>query len=146
MVAKGLRPASSDNGGRTRSSGREADSQGRRGRKHRRVRDQTRAAAFKTRGETTRRIHLLDEYGNRRYVTQYGKMGVTKHQRVLSVLEKRALRYRDRCGRKNKHATNGDSIDETGTVATEGLTDDESITCGNNEYQSIQQLEEEAIR
>jgi hypothetical protein len=119
---------SSDNGGRTRNLGREVDSRGRRGKKHGRVRDQTRTAAFKMRRETTLRIQLLDEYGNRRYVTQYGKMGITKHQRVLSVLEKRALRYRDRCGSKYKHATSGDSIDEICMVATEGLTDDESVT------------------
>lgn len=53
-------------------------------------------------------------------------MNLTKHQKVLSVLEKRALRYRDRGGRYAQVST-PDSIDETGTVSTEGLTDDSDV-------------------
>jgi hypothetical protein len=54
----------------------------------------------------------------------------TKHSRVLSVLEKRALRYRNRVsGKRNDSLSDGkfDTIDETGTVDTSGLTDDEPV-------------------
>lgn len=90
------------------------------------MRNQVRAARYKSRGETARQIKLVDELGNRRYVLQYGKMNLTKHQRVLSVLEKRALRYRGKKGYLNTATFDGDVIDETGTVSTEGLTDSES--------------------
>jgi hypothetical protein len=73
------------------------------------------------RRDTVRTIKLVDEYGNRKYVLQYGGMDVTKHTKVLSVLEKHALRYRDQGGPK-QFSTPGDEIDETGTVSTEGLT------------------------
>jgi hypothetical protein len=57
-----------------------------------------------------------------------GNYNRTKHSRVLSVLEKRALRYRV-SGKGNDNLSNGkfDSIDETGTVDTSGLTDDGSV-------------------
>jgi hypothetical protein len=106
-------------------------------------------ATFKRRDETSRKIALLDEYGNRRYVLQYGRMNQTKHQRVLSVLEKRALRYRSKfSGLEDLHS--GDNIDETGTVSTEGLTDSESdcdsdsISFNNNK--SIRQSEIDSIK
>ena len=54
----------------------------------------------------------------------------TKHSKVLSVLEKRALRYRNRAAgtvKDNRDSSRFDSIDETGTVDTAGLADDESV-------------------
>jgi hypothetical protein len=53
-------------------------------------------------------------------------MDVAKHQRVLSVLEKRALRYRERGGNLQNQSTPENSIDEIGTVDTAGLTDSDS--------------------
>ena len=53
-------------------------------------------------------------------------MGLTKHQQVLSVLEKRALRYRGRGGLQSSITTDVNSIDETGTVDTRELTDSDS--------------------
>jgi hypothetical protein len=53
-------------------------------------------------------------------------MDRTKHAKVLSILEKRALRYRNISVNDDREAMRSDSIDETGTVDTEGLTDDES--------------------
>lgn len=109
------------------------------------MRNQVRAARYKSRGETARQIKLVDELGNRRYV-------LTKHQRVLSVLEKRALRYRGKRGYLNTATSDGDGIDETGTVSTEGLTDSESdgdsISSGVNFSfsSSIKQKELEEIR
>ena len=55
-------------------------------------------------------------------------MSITKHHTVLSALEKRALRYR-RKGHKQVDLDDllyNDAVDETGTVSTVGLTDDES--------------------
>ena len=79
-----------------------------------------------------RQIKLVDEWGNEEYVRQRGRMSITKHSRVLSALEKRATRYRNR----NVNEADPDerlyreAIDETGTVATAALTDsdDESMS------------------
>ena len=79
-------------------------------------------------------------------------MDVTKHQRVLSVLEKRALRYRERGGSLRKQATPDNSIDETGTVDTSGLltdsdSDGDSLSVENNNVgKSIEQRELEEIQ
>ena len=133
------------------SIGRDAPNrQGRTG-THRGIRNQVRAARFRTRNETIRTIKLVDEFGNRKYVRQYGKMGVTKHQRVLSVLEKRALRYRERGGSTRQQPTPDYTIDETGTVDTAGLTDSDSdgdlLSVDSNKVgQSTEQQELEEIQ
>jgi len=73
-------------------------------------------------------IELIDAQGNREFLRQHGRMGLTKHSKVLSLLEKRALRFR----RKGHDLVDLDealyeeAIDETGTVSTVGLTDSES--------------------
>jgi hypothetical protein len=59
-----------------------------------------------------------------------GNYNRTEHSRVLLVLEKRALRYRNRVsGKGNDSLSDGkfDTIDETGTIDTSGLTDDEPV-------------------
>jgi hypothetical protein len=72
---------------------------------------------------------LIDEWGNRQTLERMGKQNRTKHSKVLSILEKRALRYRDtgkysvNDGRKERRF---DGIDKTGTVETAGLTDSDS--------------------
>ena len=56
-------------------------------------------------------------------------MSRIKHMKVLAVLEKRALRYQyggQRYGSMRNDAGGDDSLDETGTVSTASLTDDES--------------------
>jgi hypothetical protein len=74
------------------------------------------------------KIMLIDRWGNELILQQMGNYNRTKHSRVLSLLEKRALRYRV-SGKGNDNLPNGkfDTIDETGTVDTSGLTDDESM-------------------
>ena len=73
-------------------------------------------------------IELIDAQGNREFLRQHGRMGLTKHSKVLSLLEKRALRFR----RKGHDLVDLDealyeeAIDETGTVSTVGLTDSDS--------------------
>ena len=53
-----------------------------------------------------------------------GQYNRTKHSKVLSALEKRALQFKARFGRDELKEAN--EIDETGTVATAELTDGES--------------------
>ena len=73
-------------------------------------------------------IELIDAEGNREFVRQRGRMGVTRHKNVLSALEKRALRYR----RKGQDGIDYDEVlynealDETETVSTVSLTDSDS--------------------
>jgi hypothetical protein len=80
---------------------------------------------------------LLDAHGSKRVIRQQGKMGLTKHVRVLAALELRALRYR------NKEHTQVDqdqvlydqALDETGTVDTAGLTDSDTESMGEQQQQ-----------
>ena len=75
-----------------------------------------------------RTIELIDAQGNREFIRQQGRLGVTRHVKVLSALEKRSLRFR----RKGRHQVDLDevlfneAIDETGTVSTVELTDSDS--------------------
>ena len=62
-----------------------------------------------------------------------GHMNRTKHAKVLTALEKRALRYKNRCLGVDSDTHRGDTIDETGTVDTAGLTSDESEDEGENQ-------------
>ena len=71
-------------------------------------------------------------------------MSRTKHSKVLSVLEARAARYRER----RKYGSvggmklgGGDTIDETGTVETAGLTDDESVEENPEDFLSPKEKE-----
>ena len=77
-------------------------------------------------------IKLIDAVGNRQHVQKKGRMGITRHTKVMSALEKRALRYR-RKGHDNQdqdEALYNAAVDETGTVSTQGLTDsdDDSVS------------------
>lgn len=59
-----------------------------------------------------------------------GSMNRTKHNKVLSVLEKRAMRYRDKTTyseKGNLFSDRLDNIDETGTVEMAGLMDGDSF-------------------
>ena len=70
------------------------DGQGKGGTRGRR--SQRRAAAHRIQKETTRKIELVDAWGNKEYLRQRGKMNITRHTRVLSVLERRAQRYHNK--------------------------------------------------
>ena len=78
-------------------------------------------------------IELIDAAGNREFVRQHGCIGVTRHSRVLSALEKRALRYRNK-GKEFDHdeVLFNEAIDETETVLTAGLTDSEDESLGTH--------------
>jgi exonuclease III len=82
----------------------------------------------------SRNIRLIDRWGNERTIQQIGKMDRTKHAKVLSILEKRALRYRNTPVNDDRETMRSDSIDETGTVDTEGLTDDESAASALSDF------------
>ena len=63
-------------------------------------------------------------------------MGVTKHSRVLSALEKRALRYR-RKGQKEvdqDEVLYNEALDETGTVSTAALSDSDDESLGSGTF------------
>ena len=94
---------------------------------------------------------MIDAEGNKEFVRQQGRMGVTRHAKVLGTLEKRALRYR----RKGQAPIDKDetlyneAIDETGTVPLEGLLDpiDESSGMETTMTQSLAEaLENEEIK
>lgn len=94
-----------------------------------------------------RTIELIDAQGNREVIRQQGRLGVTRHVKVLSALEKRSLRFR----RKGRHQVDLDevlfneAIDETGTVSTVELTDSDSEGGYITEAEATF-LEEEAVR
>ena len=105
-------------------------------------RNQQRAALHRAERESVRQIMLIDVWGNQEYVRQRGRMGITKHARVLSALEKRAMRYRNR----NVNDVDPDdrlykeAIDETGTVETTALTDSDNESLSSTEELSPQQF------
>ena len=110
-------------------------------------RSQRRAAIYRAQKETTRQIRLVDEWGNREFVRQRGKMNITKHTRVLSALERRAHRYRNK-GRSKQDSDDilyDAAIDETGTVGTVTLTDSDCESESSEEEMSVQQFLESGI-
>ena len=91
-------------------------------------RGEVRAARHRQEVQFSRFTTLIDKWGNERRVEQTRSGGRTKHNRVLSILEERALRYRNRSsggGNKTDVGGRSNSIDETGTVDTDGLTEDD---------------------
>ena len=75
--------------------------------------------------ETLRTTKLIGEARDTRIVRERGKMGLVQHERIMAVLESRALRYRNGIKTRIDHdeALYNEALDETRTVATEGLTD-----------------------
>ena len=69
-------------------------------------------------------------------------MSRIKHKKVLAVLEKRALwyKYGRQCKEARRDEEDGDSIDETGTVSTASLTDEE------NEEEEVARMSMQEIR
>ena len=106
---------------------------------------------FRRKAETRQVIELIDAEGNKEFVRQRGRMGVTRHAKVLGALEKRALRYR-RKGQApidKDEALYNEAIDETDTVPLEGLLDpiDESSRVETTMTQTIAAaLENEEIK
>ena len=109
--------------------------------------DQRRATEFRTRNQTNRVIELLDAHGSKRVIRKQGKMGLTKHNNILSALEMRASRYHNKG--QNKIDMNevlyNKAIDETGTVATENLSDSDADSYGDAQIEiqaSMLEIEE----
>ena len=88
-------------------------------------RDQHRASNFRTRQETTSQIRLIDAQGNKKITNQQGRMNITRHQSVLSCLEKRASRYRKYRPtlKQMVEVLYQEALDETGTVSIYSLTE-----------------------
>ena len=92
-------------------------------------------------------IKLVDAMGNARYVRRQGKLGLTKHKRVMSALELRALRYR-RKGQPQEDADEAlyqEALDETETVSTANLTDSDDSSAGTITTAEATYLEEEEL-
>ena len=79
---------------------------------------------FRTRQETSRVTKLLDAHGNKRVIRQHGKMGLTKHFNILSVLEMRDLRDHNKGHPKadQDEILYNEAMDETGTIDTAELS------------------------
>ena len=76
-------------------------------------------------------------------------MTLAKHSRVMSALEKRALRYRrqGQIAEDSDEALYNEAIDEMGTISTAGLSDsDDDISVQNTSTAEATYLEEEEIR
>ena len=114
-------------------------------------RDRRRSVLFRQQRETERVVELIDAAGNRAFVRQRGRLGVTRHTKVLTALEKRALRYR-RKGREEKdydETLYEEAIDETGTVATGELVEPSLTDSSADDYMSsaiASMLENEEIQ
>ena len=110
-------------------------------------RDQRQATEFRTRNQTNRVIELLDAHGSKRVIGKQGKMDLIKHNNILSALEMRALRYHNKSQNKidmDKVLYN-EAIDETGTVATENLSDSDADSYGDAQIEmqaSMLEIEE----
>ena len=97
--------------------------------------------------ESTRQIKLVDAWGNKEFVRQEGRMNITKHKRVLTALERRALRFRNN-GRAKMDVDDHlykEAIDETGTVETAGLTDSDSDSDSDSGEIPVQQFVDSGI-
>ncbi len=57
--------------------------------------DQQCACKFCNLCDSTQKIKLINKYRTCPYIKQLGQLGVTLHQRVLTVLEQRAVRYQN---------------------------------------------------
>lgn len=115
-----------------------------------RRRQQVRAAQHSYEQQITRTIELIDKWGNKETRRQLGQMNKTKHRKILSVLEKRAMRYKcasTESGKDSLEKTQNDNINETGTVDTSGLTGNSSAETERHfkEGRSVQEMELEQV-
>ena len=105
-------------------------------------RGQRRAAHFKTRCETQQRITLIDAYGNRKLIEKQGRLGRTKHKTLLAALQERSRRFSR--GKLTEDDLDQiiytEALDETGTVATEGLTGSEDESSNTTEGEDWEDL------
>ena len=75
-------------------------------------------------------------------------MGLTKHTNILTALEMRALRYRNKSkgGVDMNEILYNKAIDATGIVATAGLSDSDEDSWGDgNKYSLAATLEREEV-
>lgn len=87
--------------------------------------------------------------GDKRFIARHGRMSPCKHSKVLSALEKRALRYCRKSIIDADEALYNKVIDETGTVSTAGLADLNDESDGGSlggSFITATALEEEGIR
>ena len=68
---------------------------------------------------------MLEASGNKRVIRRKGQTGLAKHTNILTALEMRALRYRNKSkgGVDRDEVLYNEAIYETGTVSTAGLSD-----------------------
>ena len=82
---------------------------------------------------------MLDVHGNKRVIQQQGKLGLAKHANILSVLEKRALRFsnRGKTCKDQDEVLYEEALDETGTVETADLSDSDANLSGEEYKKTI---------
>ena len=87
---------------------------------------------------------MIDAYGNAKYVKQRGALNVTKHQSVLTALEKRAVRFQNSKSYEDvRDQELIDSLlkeDETVATADESLSDSDE-GCQSLSSETTTQLE-----
>ena len=83
-------------------------------------RDQARASRWRASGEMSRVIETIDGLGNKTRRRARGRMATTEHETILSILEKRASRFRPnfRLTEVENQGGGNNYIDETGTLET----------------------------
>jgi hypothetical protein len=96
--------------------GNETNSQGKRG--------QQRASKFRPHNEINRVTKPLDAHSNRIVIKQQGKIGLTKHNTILAMLEMGALRYHNKSWNKVEmdEVPYNEAINATSTLDTESLS------------------------
>jgi hypothetical protein len=87
-------------------------------------------------------LQLIDKWGYGTTIHNGGQINRIKHQKVLAVLKKRALRYRygSKRNEEEKEERLDESLDETRTVSTASLTD------GMGEEEAVSRLSFQEIR
>ena len=99
---------------------------------------------FRNRGDSTRVINMLDIDGMRTTARQPGHLNTITHMSVLSALEQRSHRYRQKGNlRGDKAHTHSWMLDETGTISTRLLDHGEIL---QQEQESIRGVSDEVLQ
>ena len=91
---------------------------------------------------------MLETSGNKRVIRRRGQLGLTKHTNILTALEMRATRHRDKSkgGVDMDEVLYNEAIDETGTISTAGLSDADEDSWGDgNNYSLAATLERKEV-
>ena len=83
---------------------------------------------------------MLDVRGNKRVIRQQGKLGLAKHIRILSTLERRALCFSNRGQARKEYGKvlYTEALDETGTAETADLSDSDANSSGEEYENNLQ--------